>query len=76
MAHVSDYLAAAPYQEHDVVVTRAAIWSEGHIYPSGSSGTIVYVHDGGAAFEVEFASPSPVVVTLEQSDLGEVQWRA
>ena len=76
MTQPSDVTSAIAYREHDVVSTRAAIWDDGHIYPSGSSGTIVYIHKGGDSFEVEFTAPAPTVVTLERRDLGEVQWRA
>jgi hypothetical protein len=76
MPQTADLPAANDYRELDVVETRAAIWAEDHLYPSGSQGTIVYVHKGGQAFEVEFASPAAVVVTLEASDLGPVRWRA
>ena len=39
--------------------------------PAGQTGTVVYVHDGGVAFEVEFLlSPRrSVVVTLERDAL-------
>lgn len=76
MVQVSNLSSVIDYRELDIVETKAAIWAEGHIYPSGSHGTIVHVHKGGEAFEVEFATPAPAVVTLEQSDLGAVQWRA
>ena len=76
MANAADLSSAAMYRELDVVATRAAIWADDNIYPSGSLGTIVFVHRGGEAFEVEFTSPAPAVVTLEPSDLGDVQWRA
>lgn len=64
------------YRAYDVVETRAAVWSDGHLYPSGSECTIVHVHPGGSAFEVEFEAPVPAVVTLEAGDLGAVRWRA
>lgn len=76
MAQAPDLSSATKYREFDVVETRAAIWAEGHIFPSGSHGTIVHIHKGGEAFEVEFATPASAVVTLEPSDLGTVQWRA
>ena len=76
MIQVTDPATATAYHELDVVAIRAAIWADGHMYPSGSQGTIVHVDKRGEAFEVEFDSPAPIVVTLEPGDLGDVQWRA
>jgi hypothetical protein len=33
--------------------------------PAGSRGTIVHRYAGGRAFEVEFAAPTPVLLTVE-----------
>jgi hypothetical protein len=47
-----------------------------HGLAAGALGTIVYVHEGGAAYEVEFARPDGAsVVTLEAGLLRPVSRR-
>lgn len=38
------------------------------LVPGGSTGVIVWVHDNGAAYEVEFDTPVRTVVTLTTAD--------
>jgi hypothetical protein len=56
--------------EHDCVVLTANLPSEGLV--AGDVGTIVHIHDGGAAFEVEFMTltgRTVAVTTVEASQL-------
>jgi hypothetical protein len=38
-------------------------------FPEGSTGTVVEIHDGGAAYEVEFSTPAEEVVGVRREDL-------
>jgi hypothetical protein len=55
--------------ELDVVRLLSVVYTDDATYPVGSIGTIVFEHDGADAFEVEFAQPSPAVITLRAADL-------
>ena len=59
----------SPFSELDVVRLRAVVSTDEGIIPSGAVGTIVYLHSGSDAYEVEFADPFPAVVTLREGDL-------
>jgi len=57
------------FAELDVVKAIAPI--EGHrvkVLP-GATGTIVFVHEAGAAYEVEFDEPIHVILCAKQEDL-------
>jgi hypothetical protein len=64
----------APIREHDVVVLLRGLPEEG--LAAGRSGTAVYVHRGGIAFEVEFPNPAGrprfIVATVAAEDLRRV----
>jgi hypothetical protein len=38
-------------------------------FPTGSTGTIVEIHEGGAGYEVEFSVPAEEVVGVRREDL-------
>ena len=58
---------AESIQELDVVALLHELPGEG--LPAGQSGTVVFVHDGGTAFEVEFMlSPRRSVVATAQRE--------
>lgn len=62
--------------EHERVVLRTDLPADG--LAAGDVGTIVHVHQGGAAFEVEFVSldgETSVVVTAESSQVRSVRPR-
>ena len=57
-------------KEHDCVVLTAGLPSEG--LEAGDVGTVVHVHKGGAAYEVEFvtlAGRTIAVATVEAGNL-------
>jgi hypothetical protein len=55
--------------EFDIVrLVRNVIGPEGS-FDKGSTGTIVYIHRDGVAFEVEIVSPVHAVVTVEAADV-------
>ena len=57
-------------KEHDCVVLTANLPKEGLL--AGDVGTIVHIHNGGVAYEVEFvtlAGRTVAVATVEASDL-------
>ncbi len=57
-------------QEHDIVVLTRDLLEE-HLV-AGDTGTVVLIHDGGKAFEVEFttlAGDTIAVVTIDAADL-------
>ena len=57
-------------EEHDIVVLTRDLPEE-HLL-AGDSGTVVFVHIGGKAFEVEFttlAGDTIAVVTIEAADV-------
>ncbi len=59
-------------KEHDVVELLRDIIIDGLVVPSGSVGTIISVHQGGAAFTVEFSRnnpAAPTIVNVVASDL-------
>jgi len=56
-----------PIAELDVVALLSNIPAEGLV--AGQTGTVVFVHDGGAAYEVEFIlRPRRSVVTTVRAD--------
>lgn len=55
---------ADPLKEHEVVSLTFTVWDAGRQIPIGSTGCVVGVWGGGAAYEVEFVEPFPCVVTL------------
>lgn len=57
------------YGELDIVRLRSMLYTEGGSIPAGSIGTIVFRHDRGVAYEVEFTDPFAAVVTLLPADL-------
>jgi len=60
--------------EHDRVVLTADVSPDG--LAAGDVGTVVHVHRGGAAFEVEFVSldgETSVVVTARANDVRSVR---
>ena len=58
-------MAPEPIEEISAVTLIESIdlGPVGHI-PAGTVGTVVFVHEGGAAYEVEFSSPLYALVTL------------
>jgi hypothetical protein len=57
-------------KEHDCVVLTADLPKEG--LEAGDVGTVVHIHGGGAAYEVEFmtfAGRTIAVATVEASDV-------
>lgn len=57
-------------EEHDIVVLTRDLPEE-HLL-AGDTGTVVFVHTGGKAFEVEFttlAGDTIAVVTIEAADV-------
>ena len=75
MTHATELDPKPSFRELDVVSTQSTLSIAGHIYPSGSTGTIVHVYGDGRAFEVEFAEPAPAVATLEIGDVKALVWR-
>ena len=55
--------------EFDEVVLLRPITKNGVIYSEGARGIVVWCHPDGLAFEVEFASQQPAVVTVLGQDL-------
>ena len=55
--------------EFDEVHLKRDITKDGVAYPAGTRGIIVWCHPDGLAFEVEFFSPQPAVVTVLGQDL-------
>ncbi|WP_353205208.1 DUF4926 domain-containing protein [Sphingomonas sp.] len=62
-------LSEVPFAELDIVRLRSMLYTDDGSIPAGSIGTIVFRHDRGAAFEVEFVKPFAVVATLRPADL-------
>jgi hypothetical protein len=54
-----------PIAELSVVRFGKPVQTKDGIVPSGSSGTVVHVHDGGEACVVEFHEPFHSVATVE-----------
>jgi hypothetical protein len=57
-------------KEHDCVVLTAGLPAEG--LEAGDVGTVVHIHNGGAAYEVEFvtlAGHTIAVATVESGNL-------
>jgi hypothetical protein len=55
--------------ELDEVHLARSVSKDGIVYPVGTRGVIVWCHPDGLAFEVEFPSPEPAVVTVLGQDL-------
>jgi Domain of unknown function (DUF4926) len=67
--YTSATAAPGPIAELTVVRLRAPTSAEAQgDLPAGSLGTIVFVHDGGEAFEVEFVEPFAAVITLRRDE--------
>lgn len=60
------------YAELDIVRLRSMLYTDEGTVPAGSTGTIVYRHDRGEAYEVEFVVPFAIVATLRAADLAPV----
>lgn len=63
-------------KEHDCVVLTAALTAEG--LEPGDVGTVVHIHDGGTAYEVEFATLAGhtiAVATVQSGNLRPVSKR-
>jgi hypothetical protein len=69
MASSASRTPAGEFAELDLVRLRFDTADDDVIFPENSLGTIVYVHENGAAFEVEFAKPVPAVLTLGPLDI-------
>jgi hypothetical protein len=76
MANVKDADHPIDFQELDVVTIKGTLSVDGHIYPSGSRGTIVHTFPDREAFLIEFSNPAPTVAYLEIGDIDALQWRA
>ena len=53
-----------PIAEHDVVRLLATIPTNEGLVAVGTLGTVVYIHRGGEAFEVDFDAPFHVVTIM------------
>jgi hypothetical protein len=69
MASVSRVNSEPSYAELDVVRLRSMLYTDDGGIPAGSLGTVVFLHDRGAAYEVEFLEPFVAVATLRPADL-------
>lgn len=70
MATSSPKLSAEPTFDHYALVRlRSVVGTDAGVLLPGMVGTIVHRHDGGEAYEVEFAKPVAIVVTLRSGDL-------
>lgn len=62
--------AGALFRELDRVRTLADVVGEdGEAVPAGSTGTVVAIWDGGAAFDVEFTRPVEALAALSPDTL-------
>jgi hypothetical protein len=65
-------------REHDAVVLLRDLPDEELI--AGDTGIVVYSHEGGKAFEVEFPNPAGkprfLVITIQATDVLKLQRRA
>jgi len=67
VAHVPD--STAPLPELSSVVAVREIHEGDKIAPRGSKGAIVFVHEGGTGYEVEFVEPVHVVISASRDEL-------
>ena len=51
------------------VVAVREIHEGDKVVPPGAKGAIVFVHDGGAGYEVEFVEPVHVVISASRDEL-------
>ena len=61
------------FKEHDCVVLTASLLKEGLL--AGDVGTVVHIHKGGVAYEVEFITltgRTVAVTTVEETQLRSV----
>ena len=59
-----------PIEELTVVrLLEGGVMDAGGHLPAGSLGAVVFVHDGGLVYEVEFTDPLSAVVTLQRKDI-------
>lgn len=61
--------AAHALPELSSVVTVHEIREGSKVVPKGSKGAIVFVHEGGAGYEVEFTEPVHLVISASRDDL-------
>jgi hypothetical protein len=59
----------APLPELSSVVAASEIHDSGKTVPKGAEGAIVFVHDGGIGYEVEFIKPIHAVVSASRQEL-------
>jgi hypothetical protein len=55
--------------EYSAVRLLRDIIHDGICFPEGSAGTIVVIHEGGVAYEVEFSIPAEEVISIRREDL-------
>ncbi len=58
-------------KEHDCVVLRANLPNEG--LEAGDVGTVIHVHKGGAAYEVEFTTLDGRTLTVATVECGKLR---
>ncbi len=51
------------------VILRHDVLDDGVVFPAGTRGIVVEIHDDGVAYEVEFSHPAEMVLTLTPDDL-------
>jgi hypothetical protein len=55
-------------QEHDIVVVTKDLMSN-TVVSVGDEGTVVHIYPNVKAYEVEFAKPNPITVTMHKGEI-------
>lgn len=58
-----------PFAELDIVKATTEIRGERGVVAAGATGTVLMVHAGGAAYEIEFDRPTHVILRARQEEL-------
>ena len=70
LVYVSRSRVRAPLPELSRVAVLVSTPTDADVtMPVGSIGTVVFVYNGGAAYEVEFAQPMGALATVEAQNL-------
>jgi len=57
------------FKEYEVAQLSHDVKYNGTLYPKGTKGAIVHVHNNGEGYEFEVVTPKPNVLTLYPADL-------
>ncbi len=68
-AKASNTSSKVPFVELEIVRATTEIRGERGIVPAGATGTVLMVHAGGTAYEIEFDEPTHAILCARREEL-------